>query len=583
MTTTVRRLAAIAVIDVVGYSTMMAEDEEGTHAALTAHRNDIDPILLNHGCRVVKSTGDGYLVEIPSVVEALQAAVEIQQLMAERNASVPDNRSLEIRIGINLGDIIIDDDGDIYGDGVNVAARLEGLADPGGICVSESVRQQVGNRLEVGFEDMGEVEVKNIPGSVRAWRVMLDGQPTPVPTAKSGDYRLATVAVLPFDNMSGSSDDEYLADGITEDLITALARHRDLRVLARNSTFVYKGEAHDIRHVARKLDATHVVEGSVRRAGDRIRITAQLIDADTGHHIWAERFDRELTDVFELQDEIVHEIEGRVHPALDRAEAEKRSDRPNQLDVWDLFIRGRWHFNASTREELIEAIPFLEAAIERDPSFVDAYTFLGACWFELFIQRWRMEGRRPIEEFAMVAEELYRIAPGDGAAAGMLAMAEAIAGEFDHASHLARNAVELAPDQGMVLLWSGGAWLRAGDFDEATEWLSRAWRAAEHEPWRHIIAAGLAFAHYLEGRYDAALAWGLQGTSVAPDSLQLWAITAASLGQLGRAEEARPYIGFMTADRPDLTVGRFGRNLRWRRERDVEHYFEGLRKAGLPD
>jgi len=221
MTTTVRRLAAIAVIDVVGYSTMTAEDEEGTHAALIAHRNDIDPILLNHGCRVVKSTGDGYLVEIPSVVEALQAAVEIQQLMAERNASVPDNRSLEIRIGINLGDIIIDDDGDIYGDGVNVAARLEGLADPGGICVSESVRQQVGNRLEVDFEDMGEVEVKNIPGSVHAWRVMLDGQRTPVPTVRSGDYRLATVAVLPFDNMSGSSDDEYLADGITEDLITA--------------------------------------------------------------------------------------------------------------------------------------------------------------------------------------------------------------------------------------------------------------------------------------------------------------------------------------------------------------------------
>jgi len=579
-----RRLAAIAVLDVVGYSTMMAEDEEGTHAAFKAHRNEIDPILLNHGCRVVKSTGDGYLVEIPSVVEAVQAAVEIQELMAARNAAMPESRSLQLRIGINLGDIIFEDDGDVYGDGVNVAARLEGLADPGGICISESVRQQLGTRLDVGFEDMGDVEVKNIPDPVHAWKVVLakpdEVAPDPIVT---GDYRLATVAVLPFDNMSGSSDDEYLADGITEDLITALASHRDLRVLARNSTFVYKGEAHDIRHVARELDATHVVEGSVRRAGDRIRITAQLIEAEGGHHIWAERFDRELSDVFELQDEIVHEISGRVHPALDRAEGEKRPDRPSELDAWELFLRGRWHFNASTREELIEAIAFLEAAIELDPSFVDAYSFLGACWFELFIQRWRMEGRRPIEEFAMVAEELYRIAPGDGAAAGMLAMAEANAGEFDHAAHLARNAVELAPDQAMVLLWSGGAWLRAADFDEAVEWLSRAWRSAEHEPWRHIIAAGLAFSHYLEGRYDAALAWALQGTSVAPDSLQLWAITAASLGQLGRAEEARPYIGFMTSDRPDLTVERFGRNLRWRRERDVEHYFDGLRKAGLPD
>ena len=562
---------------------MMAEDEEGTHAALKAHRNEIAPILLNHGCRVVKSTGDGYLVEIPSVVEAVQAAVEIQELTAERNAAMPKNRSMELRIGINLGDIIIEDDGDVYGDGVNVAARLEGLADPGGICVSESVRQQVGTRLEVGFEDMGEVEVKNIPEPVHAWRVMLDGHPAPRPApAGTGAYRLATIAVLPFDNMSGSDDDKYLTDGITEDLITALARYHDLRVLARNSTFAYKGQAEDVRRVARELDATHIVEGSVRRSGDRIRVTAQLIEADTGHHIWAERFDRELIDVFELQDEIVHEIAGRVHPALDRAEAEKRPDRPHELGVWDLFIRGRWHLNGGTREELIEAISYLEPAIERDSTFVDAYTFLGATWFELFIQRWRVEGRKPIEEFATVAEELYRIAPGEGAAAGMLAMVKANAGEFDHASHLARNAVELAPNEAMVLLFSGGAWVRTADFADAVEWLSRGWRAAEHEPWRHVIAANLAFAHYLEGRYDAALAWGLQGMSASPESLQLWAITAATLGQLGRPDEAKPYIGFMTAERPDLTVERFGRNLRWRRQEDIDHYFDGLHKAGLP-
>jgi len=577
-----RRLAAIAVIDVVGYSTMMAEDEEGTHAAFLAHRKDIDPILLNHGCRVVKSTGDGYLVEIPSVVEALQAAVEIQLLMAERNAAVTKNRQLEIRIGINLGDIIIGDDGDIYGDGVNVAARLEGLADPGGICVSESVRQQVGTRVEVGFEDMGPVEVKNIPSPVHAWRVMLDGQSTPQPARESGNYQLATIAVLPFDNMSGSDDDDYFADGITEDLITALSRYRDLRVLARNSTFVYKGEATDIRHIARELDASHVVEGSVRRADDRIRITAQLIEADTGHHVWAERFDRELSDVFELQDEIVHEIAGRVHPALDRAEGEKRHDRPEELGAWDLFIRGRWHFNGSTREELIEAVPLLEAAIERDPTFVDAYVFLGATWFELFIQRWRVEGRKPVEEFAAVTEELYRIAPGEGAAAGMLAASKSMAGEFDRATHLARNAVKLAPDQALVLAFSGAAVFRSRELDDAVEWLTRAWRSAEHEPWRHVTAANLAFSHYLEGRYDAALAWALQGTSVAPDSLQLWAITAATLGQLGRPDEAKPYIGFMTAERPDLTVEGFGRNLRWRRQSDIDHYFEGLRKAGLP-
>ncbi len=578
-----RRLAAIAVIDVVGYSAMMAEDEEGTHAAFKAHRKDIDPILLNHGCRIVKSTGDGYLVEIPSVVEALQAAVEIQELMAERNAAVPKIRSFELRIGVNLGDIIIEDDGDIYGDGVNVAARLEGLADPGGICVSESVRQQVGTRLDVGYDDMGEVEVKNIPEPVHAWRVMLDGPGARLPVAaETGSYRLATIAVLPFDNMSGTEDDEYLTDGITEDLITALARYSDLQVLARNSTFVYKGQAEDVRRIARELNATHLVEGSVRRSGDRIRVTAQLIEAESGHHVWAERFDRDLEDVFELQDEIVHEIAGRVHPALDRAEGEKRPDRPKELDVWDLFIRGRWHFNGGTKDELIEAIPLFEAAVERDPTFVDAYTFLGATWFELFIQRWRVEGRKPIDELAEVAETLYRIAPGEGAAAGMLAMVKALAGEFDQASHLARNAVEIAPNQAMVVLWAGGAWVRTADFADAVKWLSRGWRAAEHEPWRHVIAVNLAFAHYLEGRYDAALAWGLQGTSAGPESLQAWAITAATLGQLGRSDEAAPYVGFMTANRPDLTVEQFVRNLRWRRQEDMDHYFDGLRKAGLP-
>lgn len=579
-----RRLAAIAVLDVVGYSAMMAEDEDGTHAALIAHRRDIDPILLNHGCRIVKSTGDGYLVEIPSVVEALQAAVEIQELMAERNAAVPKNRTLELRIGINLGDIIVEEDGDLYGDGVNVAARLEALADPGGICVSESVRQQVGSRVDVGFEDMGEVEVKNIPERVHTWRVTLGGKAAPQrPAAPRGDYRLATIAVLPFDNMSMTDDDEYLADGITEDLITALAGHHDLRVLARNSTFAYKGRAQDVRSIAKELDATHVVEGSVRRAGERIRVTAQLIEADAGHHVWAERFDRELSDVFELQDEIVHEIAGRVHPALDRAEAEKRSDRPSELGVWDLFIRGRYHLNGGTREELIEAIPFLESAIERDPSFVDAYTFLGACWFELAIQRWNVDDRNPWGEFAAVADAVYRAAPAAGAGAGMMAMANALNGEFDQASHLAQAAVELSPEQPFVLLWAGGAWMRACEFDDAVTWLTRAWRAAEHEPWRHVIAANLAFAHYLKGRYDAALAWARQGAPAAPGSLQLWAITAATLGQLGRVDEARPYVGFIEADRPDVTVERFGRNIRWRDQSAIDHYLDGLRKAGLPE
>ena len=580
---TKRRLAAIVVVDVVGYSRLMAADEEGTLATLKAHRNETDPIILNHGGRIVKGTGDGLLVEFPSAVEAVRAAVETQSLMADRNAAAPEGRRMEYRIGVNLGDIIVDDDGDVYGDGVNVAARLEGFADPAGICLSSSVYQQVRQQVDSSFEDLGLVEVRNIRTPVHAWKVLLDLDPPDPRVTATSTYTKPCVAVLPFDNMSGDVDQEYFADGITEDLITALSLHRNLRVVARNSTFVYKDRAGDVRKTARELDATHVVEGSIRRAGNRVRVTAQLIEAESGHHLWADRYDRELDDIFDLQDEIVHEIAGHIHPTLERTEGEKlRHAGPEELDVWDLTLRARWYAFLNTRDGAEEAIRLLEIAAERDPDFAAARVQLAMVWTIAALSRWRIEGRDPFDEIDRRAREAYRLDPVAPGAIAVLGYAEVFAGNLATADDLARRAIGKAPHDALVLNLIGLVELFRGDEEAAVEHLSNAWRLASHEPWRYVIANNLAFAHYLAGRYEAALVWAGQGLE-AGDYLQLRAVSAAALGQLERLDEAAHQISFVLASRPETTAAELLRNIRWQRPNDVEHYREGLIKAGLPE
>ena len=580
---TKRRLAAIVVVDVVGYSRLMAADEEGTLATLKAHRNETDPIILNHGGRIVKGTGDGLLVEFPSAVEAVRAAVETQSLMADRNAAAPEGRRMEYRIGVNLGDIIVDDDGDVYGDGVNVAARLEGFADPAGICLSSSVYQQVRQQVDSSFEDLGLVEVRNIRTPVHAWKVLLDLDPPDPRVTATSTYTKPCVAVLPFDNMSGDVDQEYFADGITEDLITALSLHRNLRVVARNSSFVYKDRAGDVRKTARELDATHVVEGSIRRAGNRVRVTAQLIEAESGHHLWADRYDRELDDIFDLQDEIVHEIAGHIHPTLERTEGEKlRHAGPEELDVWDLTLRARWYAFLNTRDGGEEAIRLLEIAAERDPDFAAARVQLAMAWTIAALSRWRIEGRDPFDEIDRRAREAYRLDPVAPGAIAVLGYAEVFAGNLATADDLARRAIGKAPHDALVLNLIGLVELFRGDEEAAVEHLSNAWRLASHEPWRYVIANNLAFAHYLAGRYEAALVWAGQGLE-AGDYLQLRAVSAAALGQLERLDEAAHQISFVLASRPETTAAELLRNIRWQRPNDVEHYREGLIKAGLPE
>jgi adenylate cyclase len=371
-------LAAILAVDVAGYSRLMGEDEEGTLAALRTIRRELgDPKIKEHRGRIVKTTGDGLLVEFASVVDAVRCAIEVQREMATRNVGVPPQRRIEFRMGINLGDIIAED-GDIFGDGVNIAARLEALADPGGICVSRVVRDQVRDKLDFSFEDLGEQQVKNIARPLRIHRIDL-GSTCELPGGDPPDSgtippprpapRKPSIAVLPFANMSGDPEQEYFSEGVTEDIITNLSRNRAFFVISRSTSFTYKGPAVDVGKVARELGVRYVLEGSVRRAGNRVRITAQLIDAETGHHLWADRYDRDLADVFAVQDEIAQSIVGAIAPGIISAEIRhaQRKD-PSQLDAWDRTVRAHWHIRRFTQSDLAEARRLLQEAIALDPT-----------------------------------------------------------------------------------------------------------------------------------------------------------------------------------------------------------------------
>jgi adenylate cyclase len=354
-----RKLAAILAADVAGYSRLMGQDEAGTLARLKEHRRElIDPKIADHKGRIVKTTGDGMLIEFPSVVEAVACAVAVQRGMAERNVSISEDQRIVFRVGINLGDIIVED-ADIHGDGVNIAARLEAMAEPGGICVNRVVRDQVRDRLDIAFEDMGEQQVKNIARPVRAYRIMLDQTPRPSdPAAVALPMRTLalpdkpSVAVLPFTNMSSVPEQEYFADGIAEDVITALSRYPSLFVIARNSTFTYKGRAVEIRQIGRELGVRYVLEGSLRKAGNRIRVTAQLIEAETGNHVWAERYDRDLADIFAVQDEISQAVTIAIAPAIEDAERQRAMRKPpGSLDAWTAYQRGLWHMGKEEIED----------------------------------------------------------------------------------------------------------------------------------------------------------------------------------------------------------------------------------------
>ena len=385
-----RRLAAVLAADVAGYSRLMGIDEEGTLAALKAHRRElIDPKIAEHRGRIVKTTGDGALVEFASAVDATRCAVEIQSTMAERNSSIPEGRRVEFRIGINVGDVIIDE-GDIYGDGVNIAARLESIAQPGGICLSDDAYRQVRDKLDLNFQDFGEQELKNIARPVRVYRLH---PPTTPPGGQTRPIKVLalpdkpSIAVLPFQNMSGDPEQEYFTDGMVEDIITGLSRIKWLFVIARNSTFTYKGRAIDVKQIGRELGVRYVLEGSVRRVTDRIRITGQLIDAVSGAHAWAERYDRKSDDLFALQDEITLSVVGAIEPSLRLAEIERvKRKRPDSLDAYDLVLQAQPDVYSGMPDRATKALPLLERALALNSDYALAHAFAAMCYHNRFLR-----------------------------------------------------------------------------------------------------------------------------------------------------------------------------------------------------
>jgi adenylate cyclase len=578
-----RRLAAILAADIVGYSRLMRADEEGTLARLKALRAELfDPQVAEHHGRIVKTTGDGALVEFASAVDAVRCAVAVQADLDAREPGLPDDAAMALRIGINLGDVIVED-GDIYGDGVNLAARLEGLAETGGICLSANVHEQVRHKLDLAFEDMGEHSVKNISEPVRVYRVV-PGAGRSAPREPSLPEK-PSIAVLPFDNMSGDPEQDYLADGISEDLITALSKIRWFFVIARNSTFTYKGQAVDVTKVAKDLRVRYVIEGSVRKAGNRVRITAQLIDATTGKHVWAERYDRDLADIFELQDEMTQTIVGAVEPELGVAERERAlSKPPENMDAWETYQRGLWHLWRFDREDNAKALQLLGRAHELDPGFTAAYAHEAYSHYINVVMSWSEDPDQTLAAGMTAAKKALALDDRDAVAffaAGRLHM---MLGEHDASIAALETSLALNPSFAQAYHGLAFALTLAGRLDDALDGFHNAERLSPRDPLLWAFTVTHALACILSRDYDSAVQWAHKTMQI-PRASGYWphAVLAAALAHLDRMEEARAAIAAALDAVPDLSLAYLKKTLPTKEPDGLEPYLDGLRKAGLPE
>ena len=531
-----RRLAAVLAADVAGYSRLMGIDEEGTLAALKGHRSElIDPKIAENRGRVVKTTGDGALVEFGSAVDALRCALEIQRAMAERNADIPEDRRIEFRIGINVGDIIIDE-GDIYGDGVNVAARVETLAGAGAICLSDNAYQQIKGKLALEVSDMGEQRLKNIAEAVRVYGIRPDGTPAR-PALALPDK--PSIAVLPFQNMSGDSDQDYFADGMVEDIITGLSRIRWLFVIARNSTFTYKGRAVEVKQVGRELGVRYVLEGSVRKVADRVRITGQLIDTATGAHVWAERYDRKFDDIFTLQDEITLSVVGAIEPSLRLAEMERvKRKRPDSFDAYDLVLQAQSDVYSRIPERSRNALALLERALALDPTYALAHAYAAECYHSLFLRGGLREENRTAS--IRRAEAAMANGPDDASA---LAFAGFVIGMDKHDRAAAFTAFDAAlsvsPSSALTYIVGSVILAFGGEAERAIEWADRGLRLSPFDPYRATAFCASSIGHYQRGRYEAAADAARKAVQVTPGFSVCHMMLAAPLVKLGRLDEAK--------------------------------------------
>jgi adenylate cyclase len=570
-----RKLAAILSADAAGYSRLMSEDEVGTVRTLAACRQLVADIVMRHDGRIVDMPGDNILAEFPSAVSAVEAAGAMQAQLGTCNGELPANRRLEFRIGVNLGDVV-HEQGRLYGDGVNVAARIEALAEPGGICVSGKVYDEVRRKLDIAFEDLGEQSLKNIAYPVRVYRVR-GGTPTAAEASPTGSAKPAII-VLPFTNMSGDPAQEFFADGLTEDILTELSRFRELLVISRNSAFKYKGQAVDVRKVGRELGVQYVVEGSVRKAGKRVRVTVQLIDAETDRHIWAERYDRDLEDIFELQDEVTHAIvtvlPGRVEDATRDRASRKRTEN---LAAYECVATAKTLHHRSVRSDNEKAMELIERAIRLDPKYAHAHAWKACIVGQQVTYGWcdMDAGLRAIEEEITTAAALD---DNDSDVHRVLAALRLRGNDFDRAAYHQQRALSLNPNDDLIVVQQGELLTWLGQAEEGIEWIRKAMRLNPYHPAR--FWAHLARAYFVARRYAEAADAVLHISTL--DHLH-FASLAACYAQLGDAAAAANYVRNTVASKPDFSTARdYLPTLHYKRESDLAHHREALAKAGLP-
>jgi TolB-like protein/class 3 adenylate cyclase len=587
-----RRLAAVLAADVAGYSRLMGIDEEGTLARLKAVRKAlVDLAIASHRGRIVKTTGDGMLVEFASAVDAARCAVEVQRGMVGQNANVPQEVRLEFRIGIHVGDIIIDDN-DIFGDGVNIAARLEGIAEPGGVCISDDAYRQVRGKVEIVCDDLGPQPLKNIAEPMRAWRVRLGGQgaATAKPASPASQVpALAlpdkpSIAVLPFQNMSGDPEQEYFADGMVEDIITALSRFKSLFVIARNSSFTYKGKAVDIKQVGRELGVRYVLEGSVRKAVNRVRITGQLIEAETDRHIWADKFDGGLEDIFDLQDQVTSSVVGLIAPKLEQAEIERAKHKPTErLDSYDLYLRGMELVSTRTLAPLPEALELFKKAFERDPDYAAAYAM--AAWTILLQQS--ISGIPLTNKKRTDAIRLANL----GATKGMddaFALSRSghvltyLGHEYDRGASLVEQAVALNPN--LANAWHSRGWvsLMCDEYERSIESFDRMIRLSPLDPLRVRAWNGIAFALFSLSRYEEGFVSANKAIQFLTEAHSMGAYIVNAV-RTGHTLEAREAAARLLKLQPDFRASHARKAFPIRSQGTQDRIAAALREAGLPD
>jgi adenylate cyclase len=577
----IRRLAAIMVADVAGYSRLMHEQEEATHAAYTAAMNKaIEPAIAAHGGRIVKSTGDGFLAEFASAVEAVGCGLDFQAAIQEQGMERPGELRLAFRVGIHIGDVIIET-GDIFGDGVNIAARIEGLADPGGLLVSDAVQENVRGRLPCAFEDLGTRQVKNIGRPIHVFRVLPEGQSSgAAPILQLRDQ--PSIVVLPFQNLSADPDQDYFADGVVEEITTALSRFPSLFVIARNTAFTYKGRAVDLRAVGRDLAVRYVLDGSIRKAANQVRIIAQLIQTESGVHIWADRYDRELDDIFALQDELAANVVSALVPTLEHSElARSRRKPPESLDSYDLYLRALAAFQKGTRDGNEEAQDTLAQALELDPNFVPALLLADACCFTGHFHGW-MPQRETLDQAMSKVRLALQIEPGNSEA--LAALSRHLVGnpsEREEVVSLAERAAAANPNSWLAMRTSGFALINAGRPERALFHFARALRLSPRDPLSYQNWNGMAFALVELGRYEEAVAAGREAVHSAPGSTTALRALAAALALIGQIDEAKATVrGILKLD-PNCSLATLVRNGASESVRPA--FFRALRLAGIPE